>query len=240
MARAAAWTAPAVSIAVAAPAYACSTTTSLSGVIDWDGDGTAFSRSSAALGTSTLITPGAEPLTVTVTAAYVGAARAGDEFGGDTQALTVAPNVGGLNVSGLRLLQSVVDPLASVQHRGVYTFTFSRPVTDLQFTLTDIDSASFDFWDVVQPSSGYVVVSKGDNVSQDDTGIDGGTRFYYAGPNNEIDDTTGSAGNLTLRYPAPISSFTLTYWNDAGQIDDTIDSNQNLYVSDLTFTYESC
>ena len=239
--RAAVWTAPAVSIAVAAPAYAaCSKASAITGVIDWDGTGTAFSRSSAILGTSTLTKNGAEPLTVTAKAGYVGQMRAGDEFGGDTRSFTVEPNVGGLGMSGLRMLQSTTTPYATAENHGIYTFIFSRPVTGLQFTLTDIDSAQLDFWDVVQPSSGYTVVSKGANVSQDDLGLQGGTRFYNNGSNNALNDVTASSGNLEIRYPGQISTFSITYWNGAGQVSDTIDSNQNMYISDLSFSYNKC
>ncbi|HXH77201.1 hypothetical protein [Nocardioides sp.] len=236
---------PVVSIATAAPAFAASPCAALTNqTLDWDGANTTYTRNSPASGTAIFDPDGLGPiptLTLGVAASYVGNMRAGNEAGSTANALRVKAAIGGLGISGLGLEQATTSksPQGSAD-RGTYTFTFSQPVTNLRFTLTDIDSASNDFWDVLQPQAGYTVTSQGSGVGTDTNGIGGGRRFFRTVANGPVDNTTGSAGNLGLSYAGPVTTFSITYWNGASAFGDTIDTDQIIYISDMTFDYKPC
>ena len=243
--RSAAWSVPVVSLAAAAPAFAaspCALRTNQT--LDWDGANTTYVRNSPTSGTATFDPDGLGPvpsLTLQVAATYSGLMRAGTEGGSAATALAVKALVGGLGMSGLGLEQATTSksPQGSAE-RGTYTFSFSRPVTNLKFTLTDIDSLAGDFWDIVQPLAGYTVVSMGAGVATDNGGIGGAQRFFRATGSGLVDNRTGSAGNLELSYAGPISSFSITYWNGATSFDKKVDTSQIVYVSDMTFDDKPC
>lgn len=239
--RAAAWTAPAVSIAVAAPAHAAcsSTTTNVQGTLDWDGSGVSFSRAGDRLSASATYTrSGADPLVLTVQASYVGAMKVGAESGANTNFDRQA-QIGGLTVGGLKLHQSntLAAPRPQRERRqdhGVYTFTFDRAVKNLSFDITDIDSASGDFRDALDLTSGFSIVSKASGVAGTGTATD---PFQADKSNAPADNTTGGAGNVRLTYAGAIQSFSITYWNIAN--DFTADTDQATFLSDMSFTYAS-
>lgn len=240
--RAAAWTVPAVSIAVAAPAYAaCSTPQPVAGSLDWDGEGVVYTRGGDGKSASALYSkPGAAPLTVTMSATYTPGMQPGAESGSNNN-FGRQSRVGGLNVGGLVLEQSATtDTPQGNSARGSYTFLFDREVTNLTFRLTDIDSQYGDFWDVVQLTSGYSVVSQAGRISSDNKGLGGAPRFYTDWVANPADNVTDGRGNLQLRYGGPIRSFTITYWNGAHSFANWIDTDQVIYLTDMTFDVASC
>ena len=241
--RGAAWTVPVVAVAATAPAYAASPCDLRTGaVLDWDGASTTYSYApDRRTATASFDPDGAgpvPPMTMTVSTSYAGGMKPGNETSLD-QAMFVRSSVGGLGVSGLTLEQATTSTGPRYRaDRGSYTFTFSRPVSNLTFTVTDIDSLNGDFWDVLEPSPGYTVVSTGAQVSSDFGGPNGSQRFYSSNNNNPQNDTNSDLGNVQLRYAGPISSFTLTYWN--AQTSFTVDTSQAIWVSDMTFDYKPC
>jgi hypothetical protein len=249
--RAAAWTAPAVSVAVAVPAYAaCSNVSPVTGVVDWDattGSGrnrrAVFSPSDSRGGTYTLSQTGADALSVKVAAGYENNMRPLDQW-----TMRTHSPVGGLSgVSGLCLAQYNSRSTARAAKdrrldRGTYTVTFGRPVTNLFFTVTDIDSLPGDYIDKIELSA---VVPHAE-MGQKGAGVTGaGTLASPYTPingNRQVPDPASSAGNVSassgnvrVQFPGAISSFTLTYWNDVAQF--TEDTTQGVWISDMSFQY---
>ena len=242
--RTAAWSVPVVSMASMAPAFASSPCDPLTDqVLDWDGTKTVYTRSSPVSASAMFDPDGVGPipiLSLTIAASYSGKMQAGSETS-NANALQVAPSIGGLGVSGLGLEQATLSKTPQGRSdSGTYTFTFTRPVTNLRFTYTDIDSASGDFWDYLEPSPGFSVVSQGGGVATDFNGTGGAQRFFGKTSSAAVDNTTGSSGNLALSYAGPVSSFSLTYWNGAASFANKVDSNQIVYISDMTFDYDPC
>jgi hypothetical protein len=246
--RAAAWSVPVIAVASAAPAFAASPCDPRTGQrLDWDGSSVAYTRTSNTVAKAVLDPDGPGPvpaLTLDVTAGYAGNMKSGYENPGTNTPhpnFRVSSPVGGLGVSGLSLWQATTsDTPQGRSDRGTYTFTLSRPVSNLQFTITDIDSQSGDFWDVVQLAPGYSVVSQAGTLSSDNNGIGGAQRFYASGQSAPVDNTSGTGGNLTVRYAGPVSVFSITYWNGAASFDTNVDQDQAVYISDLTFDYKPC
>lgn len=248
--RAAAWTAPAVSVAVAVPAYAaCSNVSQVTGVVDWDattGSGwnrrSVFRRTDSRGGSYTVSQPGADSLVVTVSAGYENSMKPLDDW-----TMRTHSPVGGLtNVSGLCLAQvnSRAKALKSDrrQDRGTYTFTFGRPVTNLYFTVTDIDSLPGDYWDMIELSAvvphtemgakGAGVRGAG-TVASPYTAINGNRQV--PDPASSAGNVPASSGNVRVQFLGAVSAFTITYWNDVDRF--TEDTSQGVWISDMSFQY---
>ena len=255
--RAAAWTAPAVSIAVAAPAYAaCSPSTStgtyeFSWQRDYTGPGVFLPAVLVNPGVGTV---GTTPVTVRVSSQFFGDMEAGSAGDGASN-LTVSPfNVGGTGAPGLTIMQRAKQGVGSFStprstHRQEVTLTFSRPVTNLKFKFTDIDSLD-------EPSSGWwspatrqyqdrIFVSggasglRGSQVTG--TGTSATDSWRPTGANIQHNPTTGTNGNVDVTYPATpgLSTYKITYWNDQ---EGTLASRglQGVFVGNLTFTAATC
>ena len=246
--RGAAWSVPVIAVATAAPAFAASPCDPRTNqVLAWDSTTTTnWTRTNSRSGSASYDPDGngAIPaLTLSVSTGYTGNMRPGYEFPNNRQnpSLRVSTPVGGLSASGLALYQSTTSTSPQGRNEiGTYTFTFSRPVTNLRLTLTDIDSAFGDFWDVVELSAGYTVTNQGSGLVVDNGGPGGTQRFYRNTNNGSVDNETGNAGNLGLQYAGPISTFTVSYWNGASQFSDDVDTDQVVYISDMTFDYKPC
>lgn len=167
--------------------------------------------------------------------------KSGTEKSGDNS-LTAVGQVGGSFTSGLRIEQSVTTPNYSTPKRGAlgtYTFAFTgadgQPVSvsNLAFTVTDIDSNTGDFWDVVE-LSGTFSYTAGSSVTGKGTASSPATATSGNAP---LADTTSSAGNLNVTYQAPTSSVILTYWNNAQSFSGaTVDRNQGIYIAGMKFS----
>jgi hypothetical protein len=249
--RAVAWTVPVVAASAAAPAYAASPCDQRLGqVLDWDGANVTFTRTATTA--RAIFDPdrtGPVPaLTLDVTTKYEGNMVAGSENGDTSMAMARAAAVGGLGVSGLGLTQATtsVEPNTPSRaargygDRGAYTFTFSRPVSNLVFTITDIDSQSGDFRDALVISPGYTVESQAAGIELVSSNSTPNRWFQGADNNAPQDDATGGGGNLRVRFAGPLATFTITYWNRQSSYDSAIDTNQRIFVSDLTFDYTPC
>ena len=115
------------------------------------------------------------------------------------------------------------------------TFTFSKPVTGLSFTITDIDSAAYDFRDQVTVSGGVVVSTPTNSLYVESSG---GTATTV-GTNTRLSDTS-DAGNAKFTVSGTVTSITITYYNTTSASDPRIDGDQGVYISPLAFTYNPC
>jgi hypothetical protein len=241
--RAAAWTVPVIAVATTAPAYAASPCDQRTDqVLDWNASNVAYTRTSELAARASLTPAATVPvLTLDVAASYTGMMRSGYESPGNRQnpSLRLASNVGNLGTSGISLWQASTRTSPSfTADLGAYKFTFSRPVTNLRFTITDVDSSTGDFRDALTLSSGYKVTHPATITRASAAGI--GEYFIATGENTPTDNTTGNAGNIVVTYAGPISSFTITYGNAAGSFNNNLDQDQTIFVSDLTFDYKPC
>ncbi len=260
--RAAAWTVPVIAVAAAVPAYAASCTRRIGQVLDWDSTQVTFTRS-ATTAKAILDPDGSGPvptLALDVSAAYVGNMKAGSEAANSTsQTMVLQPRVGGLGtaaqpVGGLAFTQATTsasptgtkgEPVG-YGDRGTYTFVFSQAVSNLVFTITDVDSTSSDFRDALIISGGYVVDNQASGIQYTDLPKGNGSQtvpaqwFQSLDANAPVDNTTGTNGNLRVRFAGPIWTFSITYWNRQSSFDPAIDTDQRIYVSDMTFDYSPC
>ena len=244
-----------VAVATAAPAFAASPcTTPVPGSMDWNvprfyrqGQGNkwidrgyGYSRSSSSSADYLTQDPDGTgpqlPLALTISVSY----------GSNTQAaadqLTVSTtNVGGTGDVGLTLHQTPRDTALTSssltdRNKSIVTFAFGRVVSELTFTMTDIDSASADFRDAVGIAGAVISSSSIANTSL----VQGtGTvtdPFQVRTSNSAVDNEVGSGGNVTVTLKN-FSSFDLHYWNTqaAGSGGD-----QKVFLTDFELTYFAC
>lgn len=232
--RAAAWSVPVVAAAATAPAYAASCTP----LTDVTFAGWTGTISNGGLDYTQTYTPSSgAAVDMKIAAVYTGAMKGGSETAGGPALYDVFNPVGGLGKPGLGLIQSVTrrTDLAAPGRsaRGAYTFSFTKPVSNLRLTFTDVDQTAGDFLDRVEISGVWAEVSRGSGV----TG--GGTQTSpYAGTAAYNDGTSG-AGNVAVKFAGPVSSFVLTYWN-AETSWSGVDRNQAVFVADVKFDYQPC
>lgn len=233
--RAAAWSVPVVAAATAVPAYAASCTP----VTVTATNATSATRVSNLEWRATFDADGNGPLpgnVLTVKAAYTaGMAVRDDGPNGTNDNFTIQNPVGGLNTYGLVLAQRLNNG-ANTGAIGRYTFTFSKPVTGLTFTLTDIDSTTGDFWDAVWLTSGFTSSNRSAGMTGDGTQ---GNPFRQSNGNTAVNNASGNNGNVTISYPGTISTFTLSYSNRVtGQL--TADPDQVVTIANFSFAFQPC
>lgn len=215
----AAWAAPQILSLDAAAAQSC-----VPGTLDWD------SFSTGATFTSTVI----NGITVTLSIS----ALAGTTLAPLNGTIRAAPN-GGINQKGLYLGMDSSGPGVGED----VTFTFSVPVSNISFTLTDLDNliggANTGWADRVQVlTPGYTSsipvtftpAAPAGNVIGAGTGANpfrnSNTNFNY--PN------TSNRGNVTINYAGPISSFSYRYYQSP--TDDDGSSLMLITMMDLSWT----
>lgn len=238
--RGSAWAAPAIVVGAAAPRAAASPCPPVSYTIDWSNSSFVRTSSTNASIRATSQNASAPPITLTVTAQYTGAMKSGTERSGDTSLSAVPGQVGGSFTSGLRIQQTVTTPVYYTPERaarGTYTFAFTGAdgspvsVSNLAFTVTDIDSTAGDFWDVVELSGSFSSTA-GSGVTGTGTLGSPATATSSDAP---VADATSSAGNLNVTYQTPTSSVTLTYWNNAQRFSG-VDRSQGIYIAGMKFS----
>lgn len=227
--RAAAWTAPAVSVAVAVPAYAaCSnvSATTASYLLDWGV--TPWIRTSATMGVATVagLTTGASPVSVTFSSTGPQSLnRSSDNF-----TVPAQTNVGALGggVRGLRLDHAA--RLTTGREAGqVVTITFGRQVSDLSFTITDVDSQERGWCDQVSLS--------GRRDATRAAGLRGAGTDSNPWRQREEDSAvpaTNGAGNVRVTYTEPVTSIVLKFWTSV------TGGTQLINLTDFSFTASSC
>jgi hypothetical protein len=252
--RGAAWTVPVVAVAATAPAYAASPCDTI--VLDDFSlaGGTVAGASNARTWTRTQTTAvaggGSSALQLSAASGYTGSmARAGDQSGYSHFSTTT--NAGATGTPGLQMFQARgtanVGSGNTGNHTGVYTYTFSRAVTDLEFTISDIDyftSNNGNQYDdrvaVTSPQGTPSVVSRGANILSTSTGtVANPFRTSTAGANQGNIDLDDGAGNVVVRFTGPITSFSITYWN--GFVNANADTRiQVTLLSNMSLSYKPC
>lgn len=253
--RAAAWSVPVVTMVATAPAYAASPCDPRSATVDW-GDASRYNRANATSATYTIPDPdGAGPgqaLTLTITNTFLGSnTRLGDQLfnlnnnWGSNDNLRPTTGVGGSGngTSSLELHQSPRDNNQKVStwtgttNKSITTFTFSRAVTNLTFTLRDIDSAQNDFWDGIALTGAAFSSGKANAGYVTGTGALGNP-FRADGTNRGVADGS-TDGNVTITMPS-VTSFELHYWNLSDSSAFLVDGDQAVYLSGFSFDYKPC
>jgi hypothetical protein len=202
------WATPMMqSVASAQATASCGT-----GLLDWD------TFSTGSIFTSTVI----GNTTVSITAV----AAPGTTLFASNRQVTDGP-AGGVNQKYLRF---EMTPNATGRSQTI-TITFSNPVTNLSFSLFDIDAVTNAWRDEVfiNSNAGYTWnIPAGSSVTK---GTGGNiNRFRNSNTNNNTPETDND-GNLGLGHPGPLTTFTITYTNgnqSGGQ-------NQWIGLSDISF-----
>jgi hypothetical protein len=250
--RSAAWTVPVVAASTAVPAYAASCgSTSYNWRLDWQNNTTtdAFTTSysvdkpaganSVHVGTAVITgPPGSSAVIVTFKNSVVGT----DRRHPTNMTVESTTNIGNLGAQERGLLLWNTNILAGREaSRQVVDITFSRAVSNLRFTITDIDSnnspgSANDYRDQVELTG----VRTGVATAR------GGGNFYVVGAGTQASpwqmydndtaagDSADARGNLAVTYAGPVSSFRLDYWNSSGN------GQQAIFLSDFTFDALGC
>ncbi|WP_180536909.1 hypothetical protein [Micrococcus luteus] len=243
-----AWSTPVAAASLAAPAFAISSRCLTSTTATWN-DASRYVRSSPTTGVYTFPDPdGTGPLQgmrLTVSTSLGSNTRTGN------QAATVNDNLralGGATIGGaaspLKLHQAPISNsnktnTLSDANKSVTTFTFSRQVTSLSFTITDIDSASNDFWDAVAVTSPTAYTSAKTSSTQV-TGAGTVTNPWQAANSNTPIPDSSTAGNVKVTFSAPLTTFAIHYWNRTALSSSSIDGDQGIFISNLQLTYNAC
>ena len=244
-----AWSVPAVAASASAPAFAASARCFMTADIVWSD--LKYKRVSATSASYTTADPDGTgpmvPLTLTIANTYKGSnIRFGRQDGSENENLAVRSGIVGGQTNPLVLHQAPVNNADKSDERNdanktTTTFTFDRPVTNLTFTITDIDSALRDFTDGVAVSSASPFTTTKANSTQ--TGLNGsGTLadpwrpFSY---DNSVPDS-GTNGNGTVRFAGEVTSFQIHYWNQTAASSRYIDGDQKIFISNLSLTYNAC
>lgn len=243
--RSAAWSVPAVAASMGAPAFAASPcATSYPWRLDWNGASTSYpaAPTTNAQGvrttTATITGPvGTSPMTVTFSSSVVGDdTRTNANLRVDAGSY---PDVGGTGGTGL-LLQHQNIVAGRANSRQQVDITFGRSVSNLRFTITDIDSNdqfgnSNDFYDHVElsgvrtgvptnrPGGTYVIGS----------GVQGDAWRMYSQDLVALDNGSPN-GNVAVTYSGAVQAITLVYYTSRGS------GNQAIFLSDLTFDALGC
>lgn len=248
--RGAAWSVPVVSMAATAPAFAASTCIARSSNwrLDWGTTEWTVSKPTtdgAHTGVATVVGPAnSTPITVTFTSTMVranGSARRAS----DNLTVPTTTNIGNLGANEKALNIAHDDGIVAGRddYRQEIEISFSRAVTNLAFSITDIDSQSNSWSDRVELSpsvsseaspTGSEVVGRGrdENETNNDRGP------FRRTANDNIDNTGDNSGNVNVTYASrgagAANAITLTFWTAVGG------SNQRIFLSDFTFTASTC
>ncbi|GAA1732041.1 hypothetical protein [Brachybacterium phenoliresistens] len=222
--KGAAWATPIVAVSVAAPALAASPVCETEDVtLNWGlarYTGTPSNTSSFTTTvtfdptTSSEAFPELEsPLTATIVHAYHGNAR------GTTPNGTITNfNVGGIGQVGYDVRQQIGSSGTTTPTANDYQtiqFTFAEPVSNLRFSITDIDrtwtTSLRDFIDGVSlssPTAFTYSVPSGSTVTGSGTVA---SPWQNSTEGNKSED--GPGGQIDITFTAPVQSFTIRYDN---------------------------
>lgn len=253
--RGAAWSVPVVSIAATAPAFAASPcrARSESYRLDWGQPSTVWAVSKPTVdgvhtGTATISGPtNATPVVVTFVSTMF-RSNGDSRRAADNLTVSADTDIGDLGAEerGLNVAHDVGIDNGRNDYRQEIQVSFDRPITDLAFTITDIDTQSAQAgttWsDRVELSpnvtsysapTGSEVIGRGrnENINNDD-----GRGPFRRTADFNVDNTGDNSGNIDVTYAsrAANSAFTLTFWTN------TAAGNQRIFLSDFTFTANTC
>lgn len=244
--RSAAWSVPVVAASTGTPAFAASPcATSYPWRLDWNGASTSYPAAPTTdaqgvrTATATITGPvGTSPMTVTFSSTVVGAdTRTDANLRVDAASY---PDVGDTGGTGL-LLQHQDIVAGRANSRQQVDITFGRSVSNLRFTITDIDSnnrpwSSNDYRDQVELTGLRTAVAtrRGRNGFYVEGAGTPSSPWQMYDDDVPADDSSDDRGNLAITYPGPVSGFRLDYWNAAGR------GQQAIFLSDLTFDALGC
>jgi hypothetical protein len=248
--RSAAWAVPVVAASVGAPAFAASCgSTTYAYRLNWVTGTASYTRvitgtgaNRTMTGTATVSGPaGSTPVTVTFVNTVVGTDNR------DSTNLTV-PNVtdiGNLGAAerGLRLYNNNVTSGRDAS-RQVTRVIFSRPVTNLRFTITDIDSTAGQWYDQLELSGTRTGTSTARDGQENNPPYGAGPFLLGSGTaadpwrmhrdDHGADETNDDDGNLAVAYSGSVPEFEMTYWSSSGS------GEQYIFLSDFTFSAAGC
>lgn len=263
---ASAWTVPAAVLVSAAPAYANSQRPGclpMSYELNWGQSG-AWSYSLTGNQTpgngagQILATPVAapaqgqvfDPLAITFTNTFAGQMRRAGDFTEGNMIVT-PQGVGGTGARGLEMWQQMGSSTSrsanAVQNdRQTITFDFGREVTNLSFTITDIDAHQPDTWsgrgqyrDAVYVSEAPTSVALGSRVQGSGTASSPWAPNVATGTSTGLDNSSDNRGNVRLTYAGPIQALSVTFYNSETR-SLTSNGSQAIYFTNFTFTANSC
>jgi hypothetical protein len=249
--RGAAWSVPVVAVAATAPAFAASPCDAITLPSFALSGGTTGTASNGTRTWTKSLTTGTSTLTLSATSSYTGSmAMASNQspyahFG-------TAADAGNTNTVGLQMFQErgTANVTTPSDHAGTYTYTFTRPVTNLTFTLSDIDRYQYqegrwnpvDYYQyddrvaVTSSQGAFTVQSRGSNVVTSSLGTVANPFRPIESGNIDLDE---GMGNAVVRFAGPMTTFAITYWNAFANAN--ADSRiQVTLLSNMSFTYAPC
>lgn len=233
--KGAAWSAPAVAVSTAAPALAASPTpcTPIEVTVDWHS--AQYTRVSSTSGYYTISLSDDTTLRMDIKSSFSGGMRAGGVAGdgvtdNDNLRLSQFP-IGGTGQPGLVLHQNDYYYPRYKGCNGVQTvtFTFDRPVSTLDFAVTDIDAAKGDFSDAVSLSTNLTATPKAGVTGSYYNGATWYKSTYYSPVNN------ASGSNNLVAHGENITSFQVKYAN-WDQYSTGADRDQRVFLTDFDIT----
>lgn len=273
----AAWTVPVIAATAATPALAASLCTPTNVLLSWTntgvvsqpepGDNTRVDFSRTFPFQLTGQRPARSTMNVAVSHVYSGNARSADVLtstgsvsarnGTRTQVSGVG-NVGGTNAPGYTIAQRIGAATAPLGRSAVtagdyqtVTFTFPEPVSNVRFSVTDIDrtwdeAGVRDFWDAVTilgltpaPATGAGFTAVPGLGSTNMTGAGTLANPYRRSVNGNIAEAS-AGGNLDVTITATITSFQIRYRNygysfqaSGTSLAPTTDNNQTIFISQM-------
>lgn len=244
----AAWSAPAILLATAAPAQAASLPACKPVQLIADWSSASYVRTSATTGTYTWLNPlgnGSIPvLTLTVTATVIGPTFS--SLAAANLTATAGPT-GGASVPGLDLSLNLLKHTTTTTNTGAdYTFSFSQAVTNVGFAITDIDGAYFGglssnsgaervTLSSPSPISGTIVNSA--YLTGTGTSGDGWRRRPNSSPNTTSLSSSSNAGNVSVT-AAALSQFTLGFrlLDNTTTVGGGPTGSDNIWLTPISFT----
>lgn len=127
---------------------------------------------------------------------------------------------------------------ATRTNRQTVIFAFTSSVTGLPVavsalavTVTDVDSATSSWWDVVELSTaaGYAATPA--------AAVAGGSLGPWSTTSaNAPFATTDGSGNVALQFTSPVTTFTIVYWNKQSAV-VSAGGGQLILLSNMSFSY---
>ncbi|GAA1347218.1 hypothetical protein [Falsarthrobacter nasiphocae] len=248
VARGAAWSAPAIALCSTAPAVSASTPPRPEDpcvpqdlVVDWSNQAVWTRDPGGAWARAVLNAGKPNELRMTVATRIVGSMRLGSidgAKGNDSLALSPEP-IGGTPDPGLTFHQSQTSAQpGGWNNRVIYSVAFTDGagapvvVSNLRFTITDIDSTAGDFWDCVALSSGFALTSLGAGVHGSGTTSD---PLRTTAENGPVPNHSGQ-GSAQVFYPKT-GGFSIAYWSAATYFSG-VDTDQKIFLSNISFRYQ--
>lgn len=133
---------------------------------------------------------------------------------------------------------SKTSSFTGTSNKTITTFTFSETVTNLSFTIIDIDSDTNDFHDAPALSSASTyTATEASSTYMNGTGSVANPWRASSATSPVADAST--TGNVTVTFPS-VNSFDLHYWNLATAYASNYDGDQRIFVGDMKITDDAC